>query len=400
MLTAADCARVLHRFASSEREPSLKSFEATSIFRHFSTTEGCNHCMRLLLIGPLPPPLGGATVLFQQLAKGVTTVPGVNMLMIDTSRKGKIGPLVNALHALQGFALLVIKAPQVDIISFHASIRGAVTFGPFVWFVSKLFHKPFVFRGFGGFFGEWHKGAMPSIKFLFNRTILRSDIVLLETHASVDYFRSFSRGKLMWFPNARPAAMLGPRNHASQHKARRFVFVGHVIPGKGIHQIIEAGERLSDEIVIDIYGPLMEGIKSELFLGKRVRYRGVIEPDQVVCTISQYDVLLLPTCLKTEGYPGVILEAYSVGVPVIASRIGAIAEIVDNTSGILVEPQSVDQLLGAMQTLMSSSQRMEDLRKGAATMAQKFSTEVWTVNFLEICHTLSARTATPGRSST
>lgn len=356
--------------------------------------------MRLLLIGPLPPPLGGASILFQQLVKEITTIPGVSVLMIDTSRKGKTGALVNALHALQWFAFLVMRAPQVDIISFHASIQGVVFFGPFVWLVSTVFRKPLIFRGFGGFFGEWHKSVTSSVRFIFNRTILRADAILLETRGSVDYFRSFSKCKIIWFPNARPTAMMELGSQASQHEARRFVFVGHVIPGKGIHQILEAGERISEDIVIDVYGPLMKGITTESFFGKRVRYRGVVEPDQVVRTISQYDVLLLPTCLETEGYPGVILEAYSAGVPVIASRIGAIAEIVDNTSGILVEPRSVEQLLGAMRALMSSSQRMEELRKGATIMAHKFSAGLWTAHFLQICRDLSMSTAGPDRRDT
>ena len=351
--------------------------------------------MRLLLVGPIPPPLGGATVLFQQLVKEITAIPGVTVLMINTSREGKTSVFLHALRAIQVFIQMVIKAPKVDIISFHASIHGMASFGPAVWLISKVFGKPIIFRGFGGYHADWHRNATPLVKFIFNRTILQADAVLLETRASIDYFRSISNSKVMWFPNARPSAVFDPGSHACQREAKRFVFVGHVISGKGIHQIIDAGEKITEDIIIDVYGPLLDDITCDVFVGKRTRYRGVIEPDQVIQTISQYDVLLLPTFLKTEGYPGVILEAYSAGVPVIASRIGAIEEIVDSSSGILIEPRSAEQLIGAMRMLLSSSQRMQELRVGAAIMAHKFSAGVWAAKFLETCRRLSMGTAIP-----
>ena len=46
--------------------------------------------------------------------------------------------------------------------------------------------------------------------------------------------------------------------------------------------------------------------------------------------LAENDVLILPTKWGTEGYPGVIIEAYGVGVPVISTPMGAIPEIVED----------------------------------------------------------------------
>lgn len=345
--------------------------------------------MRLLIIGPVPPPLGGATVLLEYLISELTAIPGVSVLVINTSRIGGTGTFANIVRAIEVLARMVIKAPQVDVISFHASIRGMMFFGPFVWLISKSFGKPLVFRGFGGFFSEWHRNVASWARIVFNRTILQADTVLFETQATIDYFRSVSTNRIVWFPNARPPVLTEAASHGVAGEAKRFIFVGHVIPGKGIPQIIEAGEKLPADITIDVYGPLMEGMTQESFIGTLARYRGVLNPAQVALTIRQYDVLLLPTYLETEGHPGVILEAYSVGVPVIASRIGAIPEIVNASSGILIEPHSVEQLVEAMRTLMSSSQHMDVLRKGAAIRAQEFSARVWAAKYLGICRELA-----------
>ena len=69
----------------------------------------------------------------------------------------------------------------------------------------------------------------------------------------------------------------------------------------------------------------------------------------MLATLTQYDVLLLPTTWKTEGYPGIIIEAYSVGIPVVSTKIGGIPEIVEHGyNGILIEPHNTDELLSAI----------------------------------------------------
>ena len=91
--------------------------------------------------------------------------------------------------------------------------------------------------------------------------------------------------------------------------------------------------------------------------------------------MAAFDVFLLPSL--HEGFGLVLLEAMSRRVPIIASRVGAIPEIVvDGETGILVEPRNVDQLGGAMTRLLND----RALRKymgllGAARLEEHFSVE-------------------------
>ena len=62
---------------------------------------------------------------------------------------------------------------------------------------------------------------------------------------------------------------------------------------------------------------------------------------------AEYDVLVLPTFWKGEGYPGVIIEAFSVGLPVVATNLPGISEMIDSQSGILVPPHSASTLAKA-----------------------------------------------------
>ena len=57
---------------------------------------------------------------------------------------------------------------------------------------------------------------------------------------------------------------------------------------------------------------------------------------------------------RFENLPCVILEALCCGLPVISSRVGGIAEVIDERNGILVESENVDQLADAMQQLVDN----------------------------------------------
>ena len=91
--------------------------------------------------------------------------------------------------------------------------------------------------------------------------------------------------------------------------------------------------------------------------------------------MAAFDVFLLPSL--REGFGLVLLEAMSRRVPIVASRVGAIPEIViDGETGILVEPRNVDELAKAMTRLLKD----RALRKymgllGAARLEEHFSVE-------------------------
>jgi glycosyltransferase involved in cell wall biosynthesis len=200
----------------------------------------------------------------------------------------------------------------------------------------------------------------------------------------VEYFRKVTPKPVEWFPTNRPLFSDPDDLAESDGRARKFVFVGHVAPRKGVREIIKAASQIDADIVVDVYGPLREGLTADEFDGQKAAYRGVLAPERVISTLRQYDVLLLPTYHHGEGYPGVIIESYCAGIPVIATRWNAIPEIVDQTSGILVEPGDVGDLRDAMLQLIRSPDEYAKLRSGARLKAHQFSSEVWTERFVQL----------------
>lgn len=345
--------------------------------------------MNLLLIGGLPPPVGGTTVLFKQLVDDLRGKENICLRVIDVSRT-RVGIVSNIIHALRCLFLLMKQLPWASVLSFQTSRSGAITFGPLVHLLARLFRRKWIFRGFGGDIDTWHRDTGGLLRWVFDHTVLQADVLLVERKASVEYFREHTKSSVQWYPNSRHCRAVPEAVHAGSGPTRRFVFVGHVKPAKGIGELIAAAKLLaSTGITVDIYGPLQDGISALWFADSPSRYCGPIAKEDVIQTLRRYDALILPTYAQIEGYPGVILEAYCAGIPVIATRWGGIPEIVTAQTGLLVEPRDVQGLANAMQLLIDSDDLLSTLRRGAQSKASEFDAERWTRYFMDLCQQLS-----------
>ena len=95
-----------------------------------------------------------------------------------------------------------------------------------------------------------------------------------------------------------------------------------------------------------------------------IRMHGPADHAQVPALLASLDVLVVPSAWE-ENSPFVILEAFRAGVPVVASRIGGIPELVEHeVNGLLVEPGNVEALAGALSRLASDRPLLARLGQG------------------------------------
>jgi glycosyltransferase involved in cell wall biosynthesis len=360
--------------------------------------------VHVLLIGPLPPPLGGTTVMFTQLVHELAAHPDVGVTVIDTSRGERSGRLADLLAALRVVARLPAQLGRSEVVTFHASPPGTAFFGPILLLFCRIWRRPLLVREFGGSLDVDLDALGPLPRALVKQLFSRASM-LLETRALVSHFeRRFPGSRCIWYPNSRPvdpgAATRSPAT--PDRGARRFVFMGHVKRTKGVGEILEASRHLgSRDVHIDVFGPPLDGFQLTAFEGyERVTYRGVIPPERVSETLRSYDALLLPTHHPGEGYPGVILEAYAEGLPVVTTRWRSIPEIVDDgVSGILIPPHDSEALARALAELHDDPARLRHLRAGALARAGEFSLERWTREFVRICRQARDTSGVPAGDS-
>ena len=306
--------------------------------------------LRVLFLANVPvsdiaASLGGATVLAQGILDFIIKDSRLCVKAYPLRRTWK--PKWHIIDHILWIFRFPFLAAKSDVISIHATWDFTFTTAPLVWLWAKLLNKKVVYHFFGGNFHEQYEALPGFLKWLYRKTLLSSDTVFLETKAQIRYFADKGISNRVWLPNARNPALI-KRDEAPFSK--RFVFISRVIPEKGIGEILEAAQLLPDDYVIDVYGPIDERYLTEKdFLGTRITYKGVLKPDEVDAALRQYDVLLLPTWFKYEGYPGIVLEALSMGIPVITTYWNSIPEIIeDDINGKLVQIKNPVQLYEAM----------------------------------------------------
>ena len=136
----------------------------------------------------------------------------------------------------------------------------------------------------------------------------------------------------------------------------RLLFVGRLAEKKGVGVLLRAlagVDGLSLTVAGD--GPDrddLERLASELALADRVRFLGRVSRDRIPELMRTAEAMVIPSVESSdgdmEGTPLVLAEAVAVGLPVIASRLGGIADQMDETTAVLVEPGDVGDLARAL----------------------------------------------------
>jgi len=141
------------------------------------------------------------------------------------------------------------------------------------------------------------------------------------------------------------------------------LFVGRLAPEKGIHTLLEACRRLP-EIKVRVVGdgPLAEEVRAAAESLPGVSYVGRQSGQGVRALMRRAAFLVVPSTWY-EGFPLVVAEAFAAGLPVIASRLGSLAEVVsDGQTGFLFHPGDSEHLAAIMRRAMSSEQDLEQMR--------------------------------------
>lgn len=139
-------------------------------------------------------------------------------------------------------------------------------------------------------------------------------------------------------------------------------FAGRLIPEKGIDYLCRAVEflRESDESVYLILagdGPMLEKLNNKYRNNAGIKLTGQISHARVMAILEQASLCLIPS-FYPEGLPTLILEAGAAGCPVVSTPMGGAKEILDSPEyGIIIEPRSVESIVGAIISLKSDENR-------------------------------------------
>lgn len=151
-------------------------------------------------------------------------------------------------------------------------------------------------------------------------------------------------------------------------------FVGRLVKGKGLFDLLDAIERLDGRVRLLVVGegPLAESLRREIEtrgLEESVRLLGY--RDDIPAVLAATDVFVLPS--YREGTPRAITEALAAGVPVVSTAIAGIPEqVTDGVTGYLVRPGETDALVERLQRLVDDRDLRASMGQAAAGSVETF----------------------------
>jgi colanic acid/amylovoran biosynthesis glycosyltransferase len=166
-----------------------------------------------------------------------------------------------------------------------------------------------------------------------------------------------------------------------------FLFSGNIVEKQGIHLLLQAADSLKNDhtdfhIVIIGDGPLVPFFKkwvTKLGLSDKIKFLGWVEKELLPRYLAMSDAVVVPLVIdkqgETDGLPVVIQEALACGVPLIASRVSGINDVIkDGYNGWLFEPDNYGDLKTKMELVYTSSPaEIKALRDNALKTLNLFS---------------------------
>jgi len=284
----------------------------------------------------------------------------------DGSAASKAVLILKALTSILGRCL----TGRVLVLHVHLATRASFWRKALVIAMVACFRRPVVLHLHSGRFVDYYEGQLG----VFGRRVAR----WMFTRAArvIVLSQEWQRWVAMTFPGAHTAVVgnpvLVPRSVASARDSCSVLFLGRLEEEKGIYDLLEAMTTLRRRVpgvklLCAGDGEFAEVSRriADLNLRECVEMLGWVEGESKVCLIDRATVFVLPS--YKEGVPMSILEAMAHGLPVVATSVGGVPDIMQTeVDGLLVRPGDVSGLVAAVQRLLLD----ESLRRTLAARAR------------------------------
>ena len=169
-------------------------------------------------------------------------------------------------------------------------------------------------------------------------------------------------GRVVVKPN-----FVDPDPGVGEHRGGFALFVGRLSPEKGVQCLVEAWRGLGLRVPLKVVGagPLESMVRELCACQSRVEFLGSASIREVYALMREAAFLIVPS-VWYETFCRVLVEAFAAGLPVIASRLGAMAEIVaDGETGLHFEPGNADDLRRKVEWALDNPESMTRMGRRA-----------------------------------
>lgn len=291
----------------------------------------------------------------------------------------------------------VIRENNVDIVHVHNTLN---LISPSVYYAARAMKVPVVqtvhnFRLLcpgATFYRNGHicedcvsKGLMCAVKhscYRDSKLQTLACVISTKIHRMTGIYRKlnyiclteFNREKLLQFKQIKPSQVFVKPNFVDskdmivvpfEQRENRFIFVGRLDKLKGIDLLLESWNQMGSKaprLLICGTGPMEDWCRKYIEKNhlREVEIMGFLPNNEVRQLIANSKALILPTQWY-EGFPMTIVEAYSVGTPVIGPDMGNVGDlVVNNETGLKFRYDSTKELINAVDIFEKMDRKWQD----------------------------------------
>ena len=301
----------------------------------------------------------------------------------------KSGPLGQLLSLPAQIRLLRSVVKEVDVVWLRLPFVAAIL----AWFCCDLKGKLVISQMIGYphaltfIYGEKWRFFEKLLNYATRKIVKTVDLAVFVSQALADDFGRQCKEILI----ANESSLEEWRICRGEERVKRkdILFVGRLSPEKGIKVLLKAYARIAHrypEIGLRLIGDgpskaELEQLAVQEGIGDRVAFAGYQTWESVLSAMQNGAMMILPS--YTEGLGLVLVEAMSQSIPVIASKVGGILEIVvHEKNGLLIQPGDVNGLAEAMVRLIEDETLVRKLTKGGLETARQNTFEYQTGKIL------------------
>lgn len=336
--------------------------------------------MKVCLVAPVPPPYGGIGNWVLLMKKYVSTRTDVQLSYLNTAPVGRSidGRTLFQRVVVQGFKMLagrrelkkLIKNDRPDVIHMTTSGQLAAIRDIMLLKTAKRKGVPTVYHIRFGRIAEIAKNDTREWHLMRKAISLATVTMVLDSNTYSAIEQYVPQAKVVRVPNPIDLTALPQK---SQEIQKTVMYLGWVIPTKGIDELVKAWNVVGSEFpdyTLKVVGPYkedyFESVKG-LCKAENIDFTGEMKHDEAMKLMSKCSVFVLPS--YTEGFPNVIIEAMCLEKPVVATRVGAIEDMLADDCGVLIDKQDEKQLEDALRQLLSNEQTRNEMGERAEKKA-------------------------------
>lgn len=306
---------------------------------------------RVLLISPLPPPAGGISAWSEKFLDWAAH-NDVAVDIVNTAVTGDRGKNITAKRnivdelrrssAILGNLKTELRTHKISVVHLNSPCGRFGILRDYLCAIAVRHERvPLIVHyhcNIGDQVGDRLQRA------IFRKLTCLADTVLVLNAESERYVKRVAHRNSQMVANFVDDDFIIAHPKDIAPEIRKVLFVGHVLMSKGVGEIFEVARSLP-AVLFAVAGPVSAEALS-LSKPDNVKIFGNVDHDAVRSLLDEADVFLFPS--YTEGFSNALLEAMARGVPVIATPVGANADMIEESGGMLVRVGSVVDIVNAI----------------------------------------------------